>query len=326
VAWPELVPVSEEEAAEAEALGQAVVQLFADSPPIHEVPPEETRRARKEGRGLFPPPVLLDRCTTEVLVGPDGDDLPVRVCPPADGEPRAIYLHLHGGGWVLGDHEGQDEALAAMADGAGVLVLSVGYRLAPEHPFPAGPDDCEHVARWIVEEGRGRFGLDAFVLGGESAGAHLALLTALRLRDRHGLVDAALGLHLVYGAYDFACTPSQRAWGDRQLVLSEPTMRWFYGCATPGLTDAERQDPEISPLYADLFGLPPCHLAVGTLDPLLDDSLFLHQRLLAADGDSTLQVWPGAVHGFTGIPHALGRRATASGIEWVAGVVHDAAR
>ncbi len=319
MSWPDLVEVSEPEALEAAELEQQVEALQAGQPALHEVPPEVTRRARREGRGdLFPAPTWLDRCTTEVLpVGPP-EGVPVRLCLPAEGEPAGIYLYLHGGGWVLGGADLQDPVLARIADRAQAAVVSVEYRLAPEHPLPAGADDCEAAAQWLVEHAQQRYGTDRMVVGGESAGAHLALLTLVRMRDRFGLVDAFLGANLEAGVFDLSLTPSARAWGERNLQLSTPMLRWFVDQSLPGTDDEGRRHPEVSPLYADLFGLPPILLTVGTVDPLLDDSLFLHSRLLAAEVDSTLDVWPGAIHDFPTLPHALGRRACDRADAWIA--------
>jgi acetyl esterase/lipase len=185
-------------------------------------------------------------------------------------------------------------------------VVSVDYRLAPEHPFPAGPDDCEAAALWLAGRAAAEFGTTRLWIGGESAGAHLALVTLLRLRDRHGLRPFA-GANLAYGAYDLSMTPSQRRWGERNLVLSTPILGWFYDFFVPG--PERRRDPDVSPLYADLAGLPPALLTVGTLDPLLDDTLFLHARWIAAGGGAELAVWPGGIHGFDAFPTRLSRAA-----------------
>jgi acetyl esterase/lipase len=187
-------------------------------------------------------------------------------------------------------------------------VVSVDYRLAPEHPYPAGPDDCEAAALWLVQNALADFGTTRLWIGGESAGAHLAMVTLLRLRDRHGLKPFT-GANLVYGCYDLSMTPSQRRWGDRNLVLSTPIIEWFAGFFVPDR--ARRRDPDVSPLYADLADLPPALVTVGTLDPLLDDSLFLHARWIAAGGQSELAVWPGGIHGFDTFPTALSRAARA---------------
>jgi len=229
-----------------------------------------------------------------------------------------VYLHLHGGGWVLGSSHQQDVGLWRLANEAQVAVVSVDYRLAPEHPYPAGPDDCEAAALWLVESAAREFGTERLVIGGESAGGHLAAVTLLRLRDRHGVADRFVGANLVYGAFDLSMTPSQQRWGDRNLVLSTPIMAWFYDCFLPGHATDGRRDPDISPLYADLAGLPPALFSVGALDPLLDDSLFMSSRWRAAGNDATLLVYPEAIHGFNAFPLAVSGLANTAQWEFVA--------
>jgi acetyl esterase/lipase len=185
-----------------------------------------------------------------------------------------VYLHFHGGGWTLGAAHHMDVPNLTLARGCGLAVVSVDYRLAPEHPYPAGPDDCEAAALWVVEHARREFGCDWLAIGGESAGAHLAVVTLVRLRERHGF-QGFRAAQLAYGAYDLSLTPSVRRWGPRNLILSTPIIEWF----TDQFVGPElRRHPDVSPLYADLAGLPPALLTCGTLDPLLDDSLFLHAR------------------------------------------------
>ena len=142
-----------------------------------------------------------------MISGKDGNEIPLRIIAPAN--PRGVYLHIHGGGWVLGGADLQDPMLERIADNAGLAVVSVEYRLAPEHPYPAGPDDCEAAAVWLTRHAKAEFGTDALTIGGESAGGHLAAVTLLRMRDRHGYTGFR-GANLVYGAYDMTMTPSQR--------------------------------------------------------------------------------------------------------------------
>jgi len=243
------------------------------------------------------------RATTRTVSGPAGP-LSLRVILP-EGGARGVFLHLHGGGWALGAADHQDPLLVAVADTLGVVAVSVEYRLAPEHPFPAGPDDCEAAARWLVEHCDAEFGTRRLLIGGESAGAHLAALTLVRLRDHHGITGAFAGANLVFGVYDVGQTPSARLWGQRPLVINTPMMRWFADMFTPGMTDEERRAPEVSPLYAPLEAMPPALFTVGTLDPLLDDSLFMAARWRAAGGRAELLVFPESMHGFIAFPNAI---------------------
>lgn len=310
-------PVAPEVAAETRAFNDKLEAMLATIPSAHLVPPAVVRAGRRAGRGTFPAPTFLPEMQDLEVPGRAGP-LRLRYARPP-GPARGVYLHLHGGGWMLGAADMQDPALVALARDTGLVALSVDYRLAPEHPFPAGPDDCEDAARWLLDRGASR--LDAppvFAIGGESAGAHLSVLTLLRLRDRGDLARRFSAANLVYGAYDLSLAPSQRLWGERNLVLSRPLIDYFGGAFTSGRSLEERRDPAISPLYADLRGLVPALFSVGTLDPLLDDSLFMHARWQAAGNPAELRVWPDGVHGFNGFDITLARLADAAMHAWLA--------
>jgi acetyl esterase len=311
VTW---LKVSEDLLEESRNLNARIEQLLAAAPSIHTLPPEVARRARAEGKGIFPAPVRLEGGRDRVIPGPAGD-MRLRVFVP--GRIEGAYLHIHGGGFVLGAVDEQDVLLDTIARHANVAVVSVEYRLAPENPFPAAPDDCEAAACWLIENARREFSVDRLVIGGESAGAHLSALTLLRLRDRHGAAGAFCGANLVFGVFDLGMTPSQRTWGDRNLILSLPIMRWFNEMFTPGLSPEERRDPSISPLYADLRGLPPALFSVGEQDPLLDDSLFMSARWRAAGNDAELVVYPESIHAFHAFPTGIARMAIGAQIEFV---------
>ena len=199
-----------------------------------------------------------------------------------------------------------------IATTANAAVISVDYRLAPEHPFPAGPDDCEAAALWLRNHGAERL-----TIGGGSAGGHLAAATLLRLRDRFG-DTGFLAADLVFGVYDLGMTPSQR-YATESPVIPTATMAWFYDHFVP---DASRlRDPDMSPLYADLRALPPALFTVGTLDPLLDDTLFMAQRWSAAGNDAQLAVYPGGLHGFVGQPIAIAAEARQRSASFLASAI-----
>ncbi len=288
--------------------------LLAQTPPLHTQTPAAIREAREAGRGWAGPIVRLPHAQTCSIRGPGGG-IPLRVIRPIDGEVRGVYVHIHGGGHVLGSHDAQDVMLDAIARATGAVVVSVGYRLAPEHPYPAGPDDCEAAAVWICENARREFGSERLAIGGESAGAHLAAVTTIRLRDRHGATPFRAA-NLVYGIYDLTFTPSVRNWGERYLVLSTPVMEWFANHFVP---DRERRGhPDVSPLYADLRGLPPALFSVGTLDPLLDDSLFMSARWTAAGNRAELAIYAGGVHVFNMLPIPVAEAANRRCHEFIA--------
>jgi acetyl esterase/lipase len=299
--------------AETRAANETLEKLLAQAPPLHSQAPAAIRAARAAGQGTFGPIVKLDHARERLIRGRAGD-IPLRVIRP-EGAVRGVYLHIHGGGHVLGSHDGQDVMLDAIAKAAGAVVVSVGYRLAPEHPYPAGPDDCETAAVWVAENAARELGSDRIVIGGESAGAHLSAVTILRLRDRHQLTPFRAA-NLVYGIYDLTFTPSVRSWGERNLVLSTPIIEWFSNHFIPD--PSKRATLDASPLRANLRGMPPALFTIGTLDPLLDDSLFMSARWAAAGARAELAVYPGGVHGFNLFPTALARTANARCQQFIA--------
>ena len=179
--------------------------------------------------------------------------------------------------------------------------VSVEYRLAPEHQYPAGPDDCEAAALWIAREGTRRFGTNKLAIGGESAGGHLSVVTLLRLRDKHKVTPFSAAL-LNYGCFDLGMTPSARNWGEEKLVLPTSTIVGFRKCFLPPGTDTS--NPDVSPLYADLRNMPAALFTCGTRDSLIDDTLFMVPRWLAAGNGAELALYPGACHGFVSIDFA----------------------
>ena len=267
---------------------------------------QEVRARRLQGLGAFPLPPFSQRAETIAIDGPAGA-INLRVMAPKS--PRGIFFHIHGGGWSLGAPELNDPLLESIADGANVACVSVKYRLAPEHPYPAGPDDCEAAALWVVREGVKRFGTSKLSIGGESAGAHLSAVTLLRLRDRHGLTPFR-GANLIAGCYDLGLTPSARQFGSERLILTTRDIRLF---VKHYLAKGENPSaPDISPLYADLRGMPPALFSVGTRDPLIDDSLFMAARWEAAGHQASLKIWPGGCHVFQGFDFPLTDQAFAA--------------
>ena len=290
--------------------------MMSPLPNWWEVGAETVRESRRLGTGAFPAPIYSPRAATRLIPGADGHRVPVRVLAPQS--PKGIYLHIHGGGWVLGAADQQDPMLERIVDATGMACVSVEYRLAPEHPYPAGPDDCEAAAAWLVKNANAEVGTDKITIGGESAGGHLSAVTLLRMRDKHGY-SGFRGANLVYGAFDMAMTPSQRAFGNERLVLRTLDIERFRGAFLPGITDFAA--PDISPLYADLKGLCPALFSVGTRDALLDDSLFMHARWIAAGNAAELAVYPGGAHGFTLFPGGLPAQANARADAFLASVI-----
>ena len=235
-----------------------------------------------------------------MIPGPGGL-LRLRVFRP-EGPARGVLLHIHGGGWVTGRPEMNDPVNEAVCRSDQIAVVSVDYRLAPEHPFPAAVDDCEAAAVWLLANAGRELGSERLLIGGESAGAHLAAATLLRVRDRYDAATRFVGANLVFGAYDLGRLPSQRGVGAHADILTPGDLEFFLDLFTPGLDAEARRDPAISPLYANLVGLPPALFTVGTADHLLDDTLLLAARWSVAGNPTELLVYPGAPHGCIGLP------------------------
>jgi acetyl esterase/lipase len=257
-------------------------------------PPESAPALRDALAKAAPPPYLASSART-ILVPAGTRDIPVRVIPAA--EPTAVFVHCHGGGWTIGSAAGQDAALERIVAATGMTVASIDYRLAPEHPYPAGLDDCEQVTRWLIEHAEAELGAGRLLIGGESAGANLALCTALRvIRDQPAALSAVA---LYYGNYDMTMTPSQRR-SQAGVLITRGSLEWFYDQYVPDA--GRRADPDVSPLFADLRGLPPVILAVGTADSLVDDTMFLACRMLSSGVDCELVAVPGGEHAFDMAP------------------------
>ncbi len=283
----------------------ASVAMREGAPSLQNMDLGELRRLMDEGGGAFPVPEPVERAEDREVPGM-GEGATVRIIRPEGHEPAGVYLDIHGGGWVIGRARMSDQANLALVEQFGLATVSVDYRLAPEHPYPAGPDDCEAAAVWLVEQAAAEFGTERLLIGGGSAGAHLAAVTLLRMRDRHGYTGF-LGANLVYGVYDLSMTPSQRLGVGPEGGLARDAIEAFYGMFIPGV---DTTDADVSPLNASLHDLPPALFTVGTYDPLLDDSLFMHARWLAAGNESELAVYAGGPHGFDAAPIPIGRQAT----------------
>src|SRR5688500_15775090 len=280
--------------AETRAVNDEIVRRLNAEPAGLTIP--EIRARRIAGIGAFPAAPKSPRAETMTIAGPSG---PMELRIITAKNPRGLYLHIHGGGWSIGAPDQNDPLLERIADVAGLTCVSVKYRLSPEDPYPAAPDDCEAAALWSAREGTKRFGVSKLAIGGESAGGHLSAVTLLRLRDRHKLSPFSVAL-LNYGCFDLGMTPSARNWGEEKLVLNTPAIVAFRKSFLPPGTDMS--NPDVSPLYADLRGMPAAIFSVGTRDALLDDSLFMAPRWLAAGNAAELAIHSGACHGFLSLP------------------------
>ena len=249
------------------------------------------------------------------VVTTGGLRVPLRILRPA-GAIRGVVLDIHGGGWVIGNARMNDDLNAAMIAACHVAVVSVDYRLAVSTPLQGLLDDCLAAARWLLADGLPGCEHLPVLIVGESAGAHLAAATLLRLRDEPALLRRVHGALLYYGVYDLAGTPSVHAAGPETLVLHGPGMAAGLRLLTPDLDDVARRAPPLSPLYGELEGLPPALMFAGTLDPLLDDTVGMANRWRSVAGVEVHLV-PDAPHGFLHFPTAMKRQVLARSHAWI---------
>jgi acetyl esterase/lipase len=289
--------------AETRAFNRALEELIRTLTPVYRVPPDVTRRARVEGRSVLPAPVYVDTARAGMAPGRAGE-IPIRVFDAP--EPRGAYLHFHGGGWVLGGADQQDPLLAEIAERAGRPSSASSIASRPSIRIPPG----RTTAR-TQPSGSSSSRTAACDRGGVGRRAARGRDAAAAPRQARNLAAPLRRCEPRLRRLRPNGTPSRLLWGDRELVLSGPSMDWFADCFLPGLSFEQRRDPDISPLYADLRDLPPALFTCGTLDPLQDDSLFMDARWRAAGNESRLSLYDEAVHGFTAFPLEVGRRSRA---------------
>jgi acetyl esterase len=282
--------------------------------------PEEARAENRQGTAIAAgPPIPLAAVRDVHILGPAGA-LPARLYTPRgieSGQAPPLLVYYHGGGWVIGDLDTHDSACRFLASRSGALVLSVAYRLAPEHPFPAAIDDAHAALRWASEHADS-LGADPtrIAVGGDSAGGNLAAVVCHIARDE-GEPAPALQL-LIYPVTDgVGDLPSRKLFEDG-FLLTKADMEWFEEryLAEPGLT----MHPRVSVLHADdLSGLPPAYVTTAGFDPLRDEGEAYAERMRAAGVKVALRRHPGLVHGFAHLT-AVSRSSRAAMLE-VAGAL-----
>jgi acetyl esterase len=292
------------------AAGQLLQSRGLVAPDRTKAPLSEVRAAQDRiGAFLCEGSVPLKRERDLTLPGPHGQ-VPCRLYLPDDAERPALIVYAHGGGFMQGSLPSWDGMLRELVRQSGVAALSVDYRLSPEHRFPVAFDEIVAMIRLMAQDGA-KLGIDPTRLaaGGDSAGANLALAAALALREAG---EPLLGFMLLfYGCYSTDTeTPSWQRFG-KGAGLSQTQMRWIW--ETYLERPEQASDWRAAPLGARLAGLPPAHVVVGRLDPLLDDSEALAARLRHAGVPCHLQVYDGINHGFIryGKLIATSRRALA---------------
>jgi acetyl esterase len=277
------------------AAGQLLQSRGLVAPDRTQAPLSDVRAAvDRIGEFLGEGSVPLQREQNLSLPGPHGQ-VPCRLYLPDNAARPPLIIYSHGGGFMQGSLPSWDAMLRELVRQSGVAALSVDYRLSPEHRFPAAFEEIVAMVRLAAREGSG-FGIDPtrLAVGGDSAGANLALAAAVALRDAG---ERALGfMLLIYGCFSTDTeSPSWQRFG-RGAGLSQTQMRWIW--ETYLERPEQQKDWRAAPILADLTGLPPAHLVVGSLDPLLDDSQRLAARLKGAGVPSELKIYEGLNHGF----------------------------
>lgn len=255
--------------------------------------------------------------SVKYIPGPSGK-LALRIFKP--DTIRAVVLEIHGGGWSLGTAASDDIQNDKMARTCKVAVVSVDYRLAPESPFPSCINDCKVAAKWLVNNALNEFGTDKLFISGASAGGHLSAVTTLYIRDSLHAIDKVRGVNLIYGCFDLTRTPSCRMVTDSTLILSKQYMDETYDLVFHGWSKEQLQNPEYSPLYADLRNLPPALFTIGTADPLIDDTYFMEARWRLAGNKTYLATYPESSHAFNFFPTKMAAAANEKMYQWITGL------
>ena len=263
--------------------------------PFDHQSPAEARAAMLAQTAAMGKPQPVAKVEDRHIPGP-ASDLPARIYTPLGDGPFATLVYFHGGGWVIGSIETHDGICRAIADVAGAIVVSVDYRLAPEHPFPAASEDAYAATRWVAEHAaRLGAGDTRIAVAGDSAGGNLATVVCLMARDRGG--PALAWQLLLYPITDYQLdTASYRDYAEGHL-LTRDAMAWFWRHYLSG--GADREHPYVSPLRApSLAGLPPALIITAECDPLRDEGEAYARRLAESGVPVTATCYPGMVHGF----------------------------
>ncbi|WP_085507235.1 alpha/beta hydrolase [Thalassobacillus devorans] len=273
----------------------------AGDPPMHELTPEEAR-ASTDFSPLAGEPVEVAKVENRTVPSTAGD-IPVRIYTPEGEGPFPALVFYHGGGWVIGDLDTVDVPCRLLANQSNCVVISVDYRLAPEHKFPAAADDAYAVAKWAVEHGAS-IDVDSnrIAVGGDSAGGNLAAVVALMARDRgdFSLAYQLLIYPVTHHSYE---TKSYKDNADGYL-LTKDSMEWFWDHYLR--TESDGRHPYASPLLAEnLNGLPPALVVTAGYDPLRDEGQAYAKRLTEAGVAVEAKCYVGMIHGFFWMPGVL---------------------
>lgn len=273
-------------------------------PPLSALTPEVVRQGMRMQLAMLGEPEPIAHVEDRAIPGPLGE-IPIRIYTPDGGGPFPVLVYFHGGGWVIGDIDTHDNVCRSLANGATCIVVSVDYRLAPEHTFPAAPEDCYAATHWVAQHARAFDGDAArLAIGGDSAGGNLTAVVAQMARDRGG--PRLVFQVLIYPATNFAMnTPSIRE-NATGYGLTKDDMDWF--TAHYIKNEEDKKNPLASPMLAsDLSGLPPALVITAEYDPLRDEGEQYGQMLKEAGVPVTISRYDGMIHGFISMAAIMDR-------------------
>ena len=275
----------------------------AGHPPLHTRSPEDARRAYQAGADVLEvPKAALARVDDLHIPARDGHALPARLYAPRTDVGLPVLMYLHGGGFTIGNLATHDILCRELARLAGCMVVSLDYRLAPEHRFPTAHNDAWDALQWLARQGQ-TLGADParLAVGGDSAGGTLAAASAILARDA-GL-PLALQLLIYPGCAPHQDTPSHATFA-RGLVLEEPAISWFFGNYVQ--SRAEREDWRFAPLLApDVEGVAPAWVGLAECDPLVDEGIEYADKLRLAGVPVDLDIYRGVTHEFIKMGRAI---------------------
>jgi acetyl esterase len=295
----------------------AVFKAFQEAgrPPYETISPDEARAFYLAARVVSnPEPPELESVQPLAIPSPAGS-IPARVYTPKTLRKAAglapCVVFFHGGGWTIGNLDSHDVVCRKLADEGQSIVISVDYRLAPEHKFPAAVDDAITATKWIADNAK-QLGVDAsrLMVGGDSSGGNLAAVVAISARDGNG--PAIAGQLLIYPAIDFAMTHPSHSEPETSILLTHSVIRWFRDNYLNGTADVG--DWRASPARANtLIGLPPAYVLTAGGDPLRDEGDEYARRLKEAGVPVTYRTFPGQFHGFFTMGKLLQQANVAAG-------------
>jgi acetyl esterase/lipase len=272
----------------------------AGRPPYETLSPDEAREYYRQARFISNPEPPELKSVAPLAIPAAHGSIPGRIYTPnelrqTDGLVPCLVF-FHGGGWVIGDLDTHDVVCRKLADEGRLIVISIDYRRAPEHKFPAAVDDAIAATAWIATHAK-EFGIDAsrLVVGGDSAGGNLATVVAIAARDGNG--PAISGQVLIYPATDFTMAHPSHSEPETSILLTHSVIRWFRDHYLNGTADVH--DWRASPALArTLVGLPPAYVLTAGADPLRDEGDDYARRLEQAGVAVTHRTFPGQFHGF----------------------------